>query len=74
MLCHAVLAYDYDPGVMGQLTYAVSDPHFTVVQTSPGTQTVQVAQSVHSDNIALIVGLLIYSKFMFLASIIHNVH
>ena len=45
---HAVLAYDYDPGAMGQLTYAVSDPHFTVVQTAPGTQTVQVAMLVRA--------------------------
>jgi len=38
------MAYDYDPGLLGQITYTVSDNHFTVVPIGASGGIIQVAK------------------------------
>lgn len=38
------MAYDYDPGAFGQLTFSTTDDHFKVKKTSDSVAVIEVAK------------------------------
>ena len=46
-----VMAYDYDPGAFGQLTFSTTDDHFKVKKTSDSVAMIQVAKKLDYDRI-----------------------